>query len=303
MKTLKRISCMSVVIALIITMASCSLFERKANYTQKIIAGNIEVIIRDDMTEDTSITSQGDSYITCYLWKGYGMNIRSFEAERILLKGKTSDDLLTETLAGQKNLTAIQKYGNISYMEYTLSDGDKEYIFTDFVLEEGSEFYFLEFYTTSESSKKYMEQYQTIVSSVKMIRETRATNTVSIGGITLMIDGDSVDNGNNIYTCSRYKVSAAIYDVPKDFSSEEFCQMTIEQANYKTADGQKVTQINKASDGTSSFECVINTLYSYHYARTDGSKLIYIYFFTKDKADETLKTDFDLIASSSKLSE
>lgn len=301
MKTLKRIIGLTTVLVLVFTVTSCSLFEKKASYTQKIIASNLEITVRDDMTEDLSITSKGENYITCYLWEGYGMNVRSYPAERILLNGKTGDDLIAELLAGKKNLSQIKKFGDISYMEYTVTEDSQEYLFTAFIAEEGSEFYILEFYTAPEKAEKYMEQYQTIVSSIRMIRETKSIIEATIGGVTLKIDGDAVDKGNNIYSCSRYMVSCAVYDVPANYSTEEFCKLTIKQADYKTADGKTVTEINTTPDGISSFECIVNDLYSYHFARTEGTKLLYLYFFTKDQADEQLKTDLGLLAASAKL--
>ena len=80
MKATKRLITLTAVVALLLSMASCALLQKKANFTQKITADNIELTIRDDMKEDPSITSKGQNYITCYFWSGYGMNVGAVEA-------------------------------------------------------------------------------------------------------------------------------------------------------------------------------------------------------------------------------
>lgn len=302
LKATKKMMSFIAVLALLLSTASCSLLNGGGKFNQKIVVGNIELTIREDMKEDPSITTKGQNYITCYFWNGYGMNIGSINATDIILSGKTADTFLAETLEEQKNLTDIKKYQDVSYAEYSITEGENQYLFTYFILEEGNEFYFLEFYTMSETSDEYMKQYQTIVSSVKMIKETTATVNVTIGGIAMTIDGDSVDSGNNIYKCGRYMVSAASYTVPSEYSAEEFIRSAIEQGGYKTAEGKEVTEVTTTADGISSFECYTNNMYAYHYAKTVETKIIYLFFFTTAPADEQLKTDFGYIAAAAKLS-
>lgn len=298
MKTSQKLITVLAVIALLLSMVSCAALQKKPNFTQKITAGNIEVTVRDDMKEDPSITSKGDSYITCYFWNGYGMNVGSVSATEVKFGGDTADTLLMKTLEGQKNLTDLKKYGDVSYAEYNITDGGKEYLFTNFILEEGSEFYFLEFYTMSKSSAQYMDQYQTIVDSVKMINQPDATKDITVKGINLTVDGDAIDKGSNVYLCSRYMVSGFTYNFGSLMvSAEDFCKSTIEQTGYVTADGQPVTEINTSSDGMASFESFTNDMYTYHYAKIVDQKLIYIFFFTTKPADDQLKSEFASIAS------
>lgn len=302
MKATKRLITFTAVLALLLSMASCSLLGGKANLTQKITAGNIEVTIRDDMKEDPTITSKGDSYITCYFWSGYGLNIGAVGSSEVKFSGQDPGALLMETLKDQKNLSELKKFGDICYAEYTLTDSGKEYLFTDFILEEGYEFYFLEFYTMSKSSSGYMKQYQDIVSSVKMLEEPEKTKEITIEGVKLTVDGDAADQGGNVYLCGRYMVSAYAYNIPAgSMTSKQFCESVIKQGNYQTADGQSVTEINTSDEGISSFECYMNNLNAMHYAKVDGKKLIYIFFFTSSPADDALKAEFAAIASAASL--
>ena len=301
MKATKRLITLTAVVALLLSMASCALFQKKANMTQKITADNIEVTIRDDMKEDPSITSKGSSYITCYFWSGYGMNVGAVDATEIKFSGKTGEEALMETLNGQKNLTELMKYGDIGYAEYTTTDSGKEYLFTSFIFDMGNQFYFLEFYTMSKSSAKYMDEYKSIVSSVKQIVPLPESVDATINSVTMTLDGDAKESGGKAYICGRYMASAYSYDVPSGYSAEAFCKSLVKQSNYKTADGQEVTDVNTSSDGVSSFECYINDMYAYHYAKVDGKKLIYVFFFTMKPADDQLKADFATIASGAKL--
>ncbi|MBQ9901429.1 MAG: hypothetical protein IJM51_03465 [Clostridia bacterium] len=301
MKATKRLITLTAVVALLLSMVSCTALQKKANFTQTITAGNIEVTVRNDMKEDPSITEKADTYITCYFWSGYGMNVGAVPATEIKFSGKNADQMLMETLAGQKDLTELQKYGDIAYAEYTTTDSGKEYLFTDFILDMGDEYYFLEFYTMSKTSAKYMDEYKTIVSSVKKIQELPASVDATINGIALTLDGDAKDSGNNTYLCGRYMVSAYAYDVPAGYSAKEFCNSLVQTSGYKTAEGQAVTEINTTDDGVSSFECYINEMNAYHYAKVEGKKLLYVFFFTVPPADDALKADFAAIAAGAKL--
>ena len=294
MKATRSIITLTLALALIISLVSCS---GKVKMTQKITAGNIEVTIRDNMKEDPSITEKGSNYITCYFWSGYGMNVASFGASETLFSGKTADDFLMETLDGQKNLSELKKYGDIGYAEYTMTDSGKDYFFTDFVLQKGYEFYVLEFYTLSKSSTKYMDQYKQTIDSVRMINEPEAKKTITIDGVSLTVDGDAIDEGNNIFLCSRYMVSGFSYNVKGyNIDAETFCRSTIAQAKYKTADGEDVTEVNTDGNGVSSFESYTNDMYTYHYAKIEGDKLIYLFFFNMTPADSQLKSEYATIA-------
>lgn len=293
MKATRSLITLALSLALIFSLVSCS---AKAKMTQKVTAGNIEVTIRDDMKEDPSITSKGDSYITCYYWNGYGMNIGAVGSSETIFTGKTGDDLLMETLNGQKNLTELKKYGDIGYAEYTLTDSGNEYLFTDFILQKGYEFYFLEFYTMSKSSAKYMDQYKQIVDSVRMINEPEAKKTISIDGVTVTVDGDVIDEGSNVYLCSRYMISGFSYNVKGyNLDAETFCRSTIAQGGYKTADGQDVTDVETDANGISSFECYLQEMYTYHYAKIEGDNLLYLFFFNTTPADDALKAEYRTI--------
>ncbi len=299
MKTTKRLITLTAVLALLFSMVSCS---SKPNFTQTITAGNIEVTIRDDMKEDPSITSKGDSYITCYFWNGYGMNVGAVKSTDAKFSGQSADDLLMETLKGQKNLTELKKYGDIGYAEYTITDSGNEYLFTDFIIEEGYEFYFLEFYTMSKSSAKYMDQYQAIVDSVKMIEEPAKTTDITVKDIKLTVDGDAYSEETDYYICGRYMVSGFTYNVAGlNMTAEKFCKATIDDGGYTTADGQPVTDVQTTEDGMSSFECVINEMYTYHYVKIVDNTLVYVMFFTATPADDQLKSDFTEIAANATL--
>ena len=294
MKATRLLVTATAILALLVSLASCA---AKPKMTQTITAGNIQVTIRDDMKEDPSITSKGDSYITCYFWNGYGMNVGAVSSTETKFKGETAGELLMETLNGQKNLTEMKQYGTIPYAEYTLTDSGKDYLFTTFIFEEGYEFYFLEFYTMSKSSAKYMDQYKQILDSVKMINQPEATKEITVEGVTFTVDGDAIDEGDNIYVCSRYMVSGFSYNVKGyNIDAETFCRSTIAQAKYKTADGEDVTEVNTDGNGVSSFESYTNDMYTYHYAKIEGDKLIYLFFFNMTPADSQLKSEYATIA-------
>ncbi len=301
MKATKRLITLTAVVALLLSMASCAAFGKKAAMTQKITADNIELTIRDDMKEDPSITEKGATYITCYFWSGYGMNVGAVDATEIKFSGKTADETLMETLKNQKNVTELKKYGNIGYAEYTTTDSGKQYLFTDFIFDMGNQFYIVEFYTMSKSSAKYMNEYMTIVSSVKKIQELPESVEATLNGITMTLDGDAKESGSKAYICGRYMASAYVYDVPANYSAKTFCKSLVETSGYKTVDGKPVTKINTTADGISSFECFMNNMYAYHYAKTRGKKLVYVFFFTTKPADDELLADFADIAAGAKL--
>ena len=295
MKATRLLITASAVFALLLSLASCA---GKPKMTQTVTAGNIQVTIRDDMKEDPSITSKGDSYITCYFWNGYGMNIGSVGSSETKFSGKSTGDLLMETLNGQKNLSELKQYGDIPYAEYTLTDSGKDYLFTNFIFEEGYEYYFLEFYTMSKSSAKYMDQYKQILDSVKMVNEPEATKAITIKGVNLTVDGDIIDEGDNIFLCSRYMVSGFSYDVKGyNLDAETFCRSTIAQGSYKNDKGEDITEVNTDANGISSFECYMNDMYTYHYAKIEGDTLIYLFFFNTKPADEQLKADYSAIVA------
>ena len=300
MKATKRLITLTAVIALLFSMASCSLFEKKANFTKTITADNIQITIRDDMKEDPSILSKGSTYITCYFWSGYGMNVGAVDATEIKFAGKNADETLTETLKGQKNLTELKKYGDIGYVEYNTTDSGKEYLFTTFILDEGNQFYYLEFYTMSKTSDKYMDEYKSILSSVKVINELPESVEATINGVTITLDGDAKASGGNAYLCGRYMASAYAYDVYTDYSAEEFCKGLVNQQNYRTVDDQ-LAVVKNMGNGIYSFECYMSNFYAYHFAKTEGTKLIYVFFFTTNPADNQLQADFATIAADAKL--
>ncbi len=299
MKTAKRLITLTAVLALLLCLAACA---KKPNFTQKITAGNIEVTVRDDMKEDPSITSKAESYITCYFWNGYGVNVGSVKSTDYKIKGMTAEDFLQDALKDQKNVSGIMKYGEIPYMEYTIVDDGKDYLFTNFVLEEGYEFYLLEFYTLSKTSDKYMDQYKTILNSVRMIEEPAKTTDIVIKGVKLTVDGDAYTDDDTYYTCGRYLVAALSYNVAGiDADAAEFGNSLLEDSKYTTADGQPVTEVQSIGDGMAYFEGIEDNMASYHYIRIVDDTLVYVIFFTNQPVDTAMKAEFSSIASSATL--
>lgn len=298
MKSTRKIIITAAVISIIISMSSCSLFTK---FNKKITVGNMEISIRDDMAESPSPAAGDGKIFATYSCGDYGMNIYIINATSAILSGKTSDDKLNEMLEGKSNPTAIQKSGEVSYLEYSAPQEGENYRLTSFLLDGGNEFYILEFYSKPEDSEKNMKQYQSIISTAKVIKETKAVTDVTIGGVDMTIDGDSTFTGSRFYSCERYLTSVSVYTVPKNYSSQAFCLSAAEQGGYKTVDGKDITEVQTTDSGISYFECYINNLYSYHYAKTDNKSLIYIFFFTKEPAGDQLREDFMNIANFAKL--
>lgn len=307
MKTIKRLVSLTAVLALVLSMAACT--STKAKSYNTITVGNIQLKVRDDMKEDTSIKSKGDTYLTCYYWDGYGMNVGRIEAEdytKVKFAGKTIDEALKAAAEDEKNVTDIMKYGNISYLEYTETDDDKDYLFTDYMFEVGNELYYLEFYTLSKSSAKYREEYEYLVDSVQIVEEPAKTVDVTINGIVVTLDGDAYKENSTTYVCSRYMIACDSTYVGTSYSAEEIAKLLVQRGNYKTADGNDVTEedITVLSDGTSVFKCATSldgyTLHAYNYVKVENGKFIYIMLGSLND-DAALVKDYETIVSGAHL--
>jgi len=300
MKVTKRIITLTAVVALLLSMASCSLLQKKPNFTKKVTADNIEVTIRDDMTEVDEIKND-DNYITGYKWNGYGMNITKVganDATAFKFSGESGDTLLKKVGESGKNPSEIKKFGDISYIQLIDTTSKQELYSTVYVTEKGYEFYLFEFYTLPKNGDKYLSEYETIVSSVRVIEEPAKTIDITIDGITLTVDGDAYAKADDTYICSRYTVNLFNTNITKTLASpEKFAEATIVAGNYKTADGQK-SEIKTTPGGTTYFEGMASELYATHYIKEINGKLYYIMLATIVPTEESLKEEFNTIADS-----
>ncbi len=292
----KKLITLTAVIALLISMASCSLFEKKAKFTQKITADNVEVTIREDMTEVDSVKND-EKYLTGYKWNGYGMNITKVganETSAYKLNGNTKDDLLKKVGESGKNPSDIKKFGDISYIEVTDTTNKTQELFSViYVSEIGYEYYLFEFYTLPKNGDKYRSEYETIVSSVKTIEEPAKTIDITIDGVALTVDGDAYSQASDTYLCSRYSVSVFNTNLSAKLASpEKFAEATIKSGNYKTAAGLD-PEIKTTSGGAAYFEGMAKQLYGTHYIKDIDGKLYYIMFATLEPTDELLKSEFN----------
>lgn len=298
MKTTTKIITLTAVMALLISLASCALLEKKANFTQKITADNVEVSIRDDMTEVEEVKND-DSYITGYKWNGYGMNITKIganDASGFKLSGNTGDDLLKKVGETGKNPSDIKKFGDISYIEVTDTSNKSQELFSIVYVEEiGYEYYLFEFYTLPKNGDKYRGEYETIVSSAKAVEEPPKTIDVTIEGVALTIDGDAYLQSSDTYICSRYSINVFNTNITSRLASPtQFAEATIKSSNYKTADGLD-PEIKTTPGGTVYFEGMAQQLYGTHYVKEIDGKLYYILIGTIVAPEDSLKSDFNAI--------
>ncbi len=295
MKTTKRMIALTAVIALLFSMSSCMLLKKKARFTQKVTADNVELTIRDDMT-DVGEVKTDLNYIAGYKCKAYGLNITKVEADKasaLRLSGENEDSLLRKIAESGKNPSDVKKFGDISYIELTDDSGENELFTIVYVTQQGYEFYAFEFYTLFKNGDKYRQEYETIISSAKTVEEPPKTIDITIEGVTLTVDGDAYSQGADTYICGRYSVSIFNTNLSSSLATPEmFAQATIKSGNYKDFNGQAPV-IQKTAGGTVYFEGIAQQLYATHYIKEINRKLYYIMLSTLVPTDEQLKAEFN----------
>lgn len=295
MKTTKRLISLTAVLALLLSMASCSLLEKKASFTQKITAGNITVSIRDDMKELDEVKND-DNYITGFRWNGYGMNIGNVEANEtsaFKLSGQTGDDVLKKVAESGKDASDIKKFGDISYIEYTDTSNSTDYASTVYITEVGYEYYFFEFYTLPNNADKYREQYETIISSVSIIEKPAKTVDVTFDNVILTVDGDAYEQSSGTWICSRYSVTVFNTNLSANTATpEQLAKATIQSGGYKDFNGQDVTEVQTTPGGAVYFEGMAEELYATHFIKEINGTLYYIMLSTIVPTDDQLKAEF-----------
>ena len=297
MKATKRIITLTAVIALLFSMASCSLLKKKANFVQKVIADNIEVTIRDDMTEVAEIKND-DNYITGYKWDGYGMNITKIQAKdasAIKISGKSGDDLLKTIGESNKNASEIKKFGDISYIEFTdTTNKSQDLTSIVYLTEEGYEYYLFEFYTMPKNGYNYRSEYETIVKSVNMVREPAKTVDANIYNVVMTLDGDAFEQSTGTWMCGRYAVTVMNTNLSTKTASPETFAKALIANGIKTVDGQK-PEIKTTAGGVPYFEGMAEELYGTHFVKDINGTLYYIMLYTLVPTEEQLKQEFNTI--------
>ena len=296
MKAIRRIISLTAVIALLVSMASCSLLEKKANFTKKVTADNVEVTIRDDMTEVDEIKND-DNYITGYKWNGYGVNFTKIEANDaslIKLSCESGDTLLKKVGETGKNASDIKKFGDHSYIELTDTTNKQELFSIVYLVEAGYEYYLFEFYTLPKNGDKYRSEYETIVSSASLITEPAKTVEASILGVVMTLDGDAFEQSSGTWMCGRYGVSVMNTNMNSSVATPlKFAQLMIAQ-DLKTADGL-IPEIKTTDGGVPYFEAKAEELYAIHYIKDINGTLYYIMLYTLVPTDEQLIPEFNTI--------
>ncbi len=297
MKSAQRLTTLAAVIALLLSMASCSLLN-KPKFTKEVTAGNIKLTVRDNMEEQDEIKND-DDYITGFRWNGYGMNIGNVSANEtssFKLSGQTCDDILKKVSETGKDPSDIKKFGDISYIEYTDNSTSTEFFSDVYIMEVGYEYYFFEFYTLPKNAGKYQEEYEKIISSVQIIEEPAKTAEVTIEGLTMTLDGDAFQQTSGTWICSRYSVTVYNTNMSSSTASPEKFIKVLLTNGFKNADGQSVTEYKTTPGGTLYFEAMAEELYASHYIKDVNGTIYYIMLSTIIPHDDQLGAEFNSIA-------